>query len=73
MRDNGEGIPLEIAKKLFRENPRESRGAPKAGKSGLGIGLLLSKKLAKAMGGDLTLTENGLTGATFLLSLPMSK
>ena len=73
VRDNGEGIPLEIAKKLFRENPRESRGAPKAGKSGLGIGLLLSKKLAKAMGGDLTLTENGLTGATFLLSLPMSK
>lgn len=61
--DSGPGIPAYKADSLFE-----------AGSStqGLGLGLALSRQLARVMGGDLTLDNPGSAGATFTLWLPSS-
>ncbi len=61
--DDGSGIPLAERAGVF--------GGGRAG-LGLGLGLGLSRKLARAMGGDLECTEPLRTGATFMLTLPVS-
>jgi len=63
--DNGPGVAAAIQASLFE--PFVS-GKP----SGVGIGLALSKKIARAHGGDLVL-ENALAGASFLLTLPKER
>ena len=59
--DNGPGIPEKIRETLFC--------AFASGTQGLGIGLSLSRELARAQGGELRLEKTGSTGTTFLLSL----
>jgi PAS domain-containing protein len=61
--DNGPGIPTDKARQVFRGG---------ASTQGLGLGLVLSRQLARAMGGDLTLDESTSCGATFTLHLPAS-
>lgn len=64
--DRGPGITDKT--KLFRAF---SRGAPgNASPAGLGLGLALSKSLARAMGGELLYKPRGGGGATFVLELP---
>ncbi len=63
VRDNGPGVPPSILSRLF--DPFVT-GKP----SGVGIGLALSRKIARAHGGDLVL-EAQASGATFLLTLPL--
>ncbi|MBI3450046.1 MAG: sensor histidine kinase [Acidobacteria bacterium] len=60
--DNGPGVAPAIRPSLFE--PFVS-GKP----SGVGIGLALSRKIARAHGGDLVLEASG-GGASFLLTLP---
>ena len=59
--DNGSGISEETRQHLF------SSFAPKG--DGLGIGLSLSKDLARAQGGDLILQKTDASGTVFLLTL----
>lgn len=59
--DNGSGISEETKKHLF------SAFAPKG--DGLGIGLSLSRDLARAQGGDLILQKTDTSGTVFLLTL----
>jgi C4-dicarboxylate-specific signal transduction histidine kinase len=64
--DNGPGIPPEVAKDLFE--PFVSTKP-----DGSGLGLSISKSIAEAQGGSLTLERNGPRGAAFVLALPREK
>ncbi len=67
--DHGPGVPSAIRRRLFR--PFHRSAADAAGSApGVGLGLALSRRLARAMGGDLRLTENTDPGARFCLDLP---
>lgn len=63
--DTGTGIKPEVRDKIFE-------GFYKADtfQQGIGLGLTVSKKIAKKLGGDLTLDEGYTDGARFVLSLP---
>ncbi len=69
--DTGTGIAPEIVDRLFEPFQRGASDAP-----GSGLGLSISRSLARAMGGDLVLlpNENGKgkdAGASFLLTLAL--
>jgi C4-dicarboxylate-specific signal transduction histidine kinase len=64
--DNGPGIPADVAKELFE--PFVSTKP-----DGSGLGLSISKSIAEAQGGSLTLARNGPRGAGFVLRLPREK
>lgn len=66
--DNGEGMPSEQQRKLFRPFARSSG---KAEKPGVGLGLALSRDLARSIGGNLTLERSDAHGTSFVLTLPL--
>jgi signal transduction histidine kinase len=66
--DNGRGIALKDQPYVFE---RFYRGLP-AKKKGLGLGLTISRLLARAHGGDLTLLSTGVEGTVFSLNLTRS-
>ena len=59
--DNGPGIPADIAETLFEPFRRGTANRP-----GLGLGLAISRSLARQMGGDLNLVPS-VRGAVFRL------
>lgn len=63
--DHGPGLAPGVA--LFRPF---TRGVTQDGPAGLGLGLALSRSLARAMGGELSVRSAG-GGATFVLALPL--
>jgi signal transduction histidine kinase len=65
--DAGPGLPAEDAGGLFRKYARGDRTRP-----GSGLGLYLSRGLARAHGGDLAYRRAGTGGAEFVLTLPRS-
>lgn len=67
--DEGQGIaPLE-RKRLFRAFHKSAQEAAHS-KPGVGLGLALCRRLARALGGELRLAKEGGKGASFLLTLP---
>lgn len=66
VRDFGQGIDADTQARLFLDKVKKYR----IGQHGLGLGLPLSRKIARALGGDLMLRENSSAGAAFLLRLP---
>lgn len=68
VRDEGPGLTPEQAARLFQ--PFERLGREGSGVEGAGIGLALSRRLAEAMGGALTLRPQSAPGACFVLRLP---
>jgi signal transduction histidine kinase len=68
VRDHGPGIPAPESKRIFR--PFQQGGGARSTRSGLGLGLALSRALARELGGDLVLANPGAPGAEFILSLP---
>ncbi|RXT07292.1 HAMP domain-containing histidine kinase [Ammoniphilus sp. CFH 90114] len=67
IKDNGMGIPSKEQSLIFE---RFYRGEGKKYKiRGLGLGLTISKMMAKALGGDLVLKESSMEGTTFTLIL----
>ena len=62
--DNGPGLPEKAQANLFQP----FRGSARRG--GAGLGLAISRELAQAHGGDLTLAETGPDGTAFELRLP---
>jgi CheY-like chemotaxis protein len=67
--DTGFGITREVLDRLFE--PFVQGGGRQASRSGLGLGLALSRRLAELQGGTLTAASKGRGyGATFTLLLP---
>tara|TARA_R110002072_G_scaffold42064_10_gene117909 strand:+ start:48492 stop:50516 length:2025 start_codon:yes stop_codon:yes gene_type:complete len=70
--DHGDGIAPGEGARIFGEFQRGWRGLSNA-RSGLGLGLALSRGLAREMGGDLVLTKRRGHGAEFLLTIPLDE
>ena len=69
VRDHGPGVLREDAPHLFRPFRKSARDAASSA-PGVGLGLALSRRLARSMGGDLRLDETVKDGACFVLTLP---
>lgn len=67
--DHGPGITAAEARRLFRPFSKSARDAANSA-PGVGLGLALSRRLAREMGGDLTLEHPPEGGACFVLRLP---
>jgi len=67
VRDHGPGIAGRDARRLFRPFSKSASDAAHSA-PGVGLGLALSRRLARSMGGDLRLHEGG-GGACFVLTL----
>ncbi len=68
--DHGPGVPNRDRRKIFGEFVRGSSGTMRD-RSGLGLGLALSRGLAVEMGGDLSLVRQRGHGAEFELRVPL--
>lgn len=66
VRDTGIGISPEFLKDLFDSFTQEGR----SNAVGTGLGLTISRQLAQAMGGDLTVESELGKGSTFTLEIP---
>jgi signal transduction histidine kinase len=64
VRDHGPGISRSDARKLFRPFSKSAREAANSA-PGVGLGLALSRRLARSMGGDLRLDDRVKDGASF--------
>ncbi|MFM2206424.1 MAG: hypothetical protein RL213_399 [Bacteroidota bacterium] len=70
--DTGIGIPQEKLDEVF-ENFRQADGSVSRKYGGSGLGLTISRQLAKLMGGDLTLDSHSGMGTRVMLTLPFRK
>lgn len=68
VRDHGPGVPIRAQGRLFRLFAKSAHEAARTA-PGIGLGLVLSRRLARDMGGDLRLAHAASCGACFLLSL----
>ena len=69
--DHGPGLHPKVIRKLFRPFSKSADDAAHSA-PGVGLGLALSRRLARAQGGDLRLLENGPTGARFVLTISLA-
>jgi PAS domain S-box-containing protein len=70
--DTGIGIPEDQLERIF-EPFAQARSALVAADAGVGLGLAISRQLARAMDGDLTVRSTLGSGSTFTLTLPRSQ
>ena len=71
IRDHGPGIPRELQTRLFQPFSKSAEEAARSA-PGIGLGLSLSRRLARDMQGRLNLVESSSGGVTFELQLPQS-
>jgi signal transduction histidine kinase len=67
--DHGPGIDAREARRLFRPFHKSAREAAQSA-PGVGLGLALSRRLARALGGELRAVHTSGAGASFCLCLP---
>ena len=70
VRDTGRGIPPEKLATVFEPFVQVDRHLTHESQQGVGLGLAISRDLARAMGGDLTAESTVGVGSTFMLTLP---
>jgi K+-sensing histidine kinase KdpD len=70
VRDHGPGISLQQRRRLFQPFRKSADEAARTA-PGVGLGLALSRRLARDMGGELQYDESTADGAAFVLSLPL--
>jgi len=70
VRDTGIGIPPHAREFIFEEF-RQVDGSSKRKYGGTGLGLAIVQKLARAMGGNVTLQSELGSGSTFTVTLPL--
>ena len=64
--DTGPGIPPEQRELIFQEFTRLDPNA----QHGAGVGLAISRRIARLLGGDITVAGDGQRGSIFTLWLP---
>jgi signal transduction histidine kinase len=69
VRDTGPGIPQDMQERIFDPFVQLRRGAGGGLSDGVGLGLAISRELARAMHGDLVVESEPEQGATFTLTL----
>lgn len=69
--DDGHGIAEEKLEEIFEPFVQLSSGLTRTAE-GSGLGLSISRELARLMGGDVTVASTAGKGSTFTLTLPMS-
>jgi signal transduction histidine kinase len=70
--DTGIGIPAQQMERIFEPFVQAER-ALHTGDQGVGLGLAISRQLARAMGGTLTVESAVGVGSTFTLTLPRAR
>ncbi len=68
--DSGRGIPADQLERIFEPFVQVDRHRTHESQQGVGLGLSISRDLARAMGGDLVAESDLETGSTFILTLP---
>jgi signal transduction histidine kinase len=68
--DHGPGIPESERRRIFRAFHKSAREAAES-RPGVGLGLALSRRLARSLGGGLECVDSK-QGACFVLSLPLA-
>ncbi len=69
--DNGPGIPAKLQRGIFRPFSRSAKDE-EGRKPGVGLGLALSRDIARSIGGELALEKSDENGTAFTLNLPLS-
>lgn len=71
--DTGEGIPAErLAELASRQGPGRAAGVRSARDAGIGLGLMISRHLVSAHGGELTMTSELGAGTTVRCTFPLA-
>ncbi|HSM44732.1 MAG TPA: HAMP domain-containing sensor histidine kinase [Acidimicrobiia bacterium] len=70
--DNGPGVPDEETQRVFENFEQLSKGDARDS-TGMGLGLPIARRLARAMGGDVWYERRFPTGARFCYSLPLNR
>ncbi len=72
VKDTGVGVRLVDIDRLFEPFVQIDRHLTTATQQGVGLGMSISRELARAMHGDLTLQSTEGVGSTFTLTLPIA-
>ncbi len=72
VRDTGRGIPTDQLEKIFEPFVQIERNRTEGSQQGVGLGLAISRDLARGMGGELAVESTPGVGSTFTLSLPLA-
>lgn len=70
--DNGPGVPDPETKRVFENFEQLSKGDAREA-TGIGLGLPIARRLARAMGGEVWYERRFPTGARFCYSLPLRR
>ena len=70
VRDSGRGIPADQIRNIFEPFVQVDRHLVNESQQGVGLGLAISRDLARGMGGDLVAESIVGTGSVFYLTLP---
>ena len=70
VRDTGRGIPADQLERIFEPFVQVDRNLTPGSQQGVGLGLAISRDLARRMGGDLAAKSARGEGSTFTLTLP---
>ncbi len=72
VRDHGPGVSGGLSRRIFRPFSKSAHDAANSA-PGVGLGLSLSRRLARSLGGELSLDPASTGGACFVLSLPLEE
>jgi signal transduction histidine kinase len=72
VKDQGQGIPVEEMKHLFKDFSRTSV-KPTAGEKSIGLGLAITRRIVEAHGGIIWVDSEIGKGSTFTFSLPIKE
>nr|MBA3438807.1 HAMP domain-containing histidine kinase [Pyrinomonadaceae bacterium] len=73
IRDTGRGISVDQIERVFDPFVQVERPGSESSHQGVGLGLAISRELARAMGGDLTVESTIGRGSVFTIALPTSE